>query len=158
MKVRSFLAAVPLVAALIPGLADAGTAYTTAGLSNMRTGPGTNHPVIARVAGGSRVEVTGCLENFDWCDSVVQGMHGWISSSRLEFMHAGQLVPLRSFYTFFNIPIIVDGGRGWTAEEPVSEPDCSDPYIICEGEEQTVEEGPVECEACPWPTGRRPPR
>ena len=155
MQVRFILMAVTLLAALIPGLANAATAYTAGGLSNMRAGPGMHYPVLARVVGGSRVDVRGCLENFAWCDSIVQGMRGWISSSRLEFLHGGQLVPLPGFYTFFNVPII-DGRRDWTPEEPVTEPDCSDPYVICEGEEQPVEEGPVECEACPWPSGRRP--
>lgn len=156
MQIRSLLAA-GLLAMALPSFANAATAYAVGGITNMREGPGTQYHVIARVRGDSRVDVVGCLKDFSWCDAIVEDIRGWISTTRLEFVHAERRVPLWSFYTFFNVPIIGDSsGHRRGGDDGASLPDCSDPDIICPDERPTVEEGPVECEACPWPSGRAP--
>jgi uncharacterized protein YraI len=158
MPARSFLgAAILLVALAASNLADAASTYTLGGITTMHSGPGSQYPVIARIRGGRHINVLGCLPDYSWCKAMMNDMRGWISATRLEFPHAGQLVPLATFYTFFNAPTIPDdqrprhGGSGQTIT------DCSDPGVLCPEDQQTVGKGPVECEACPWPTGRRPP-
>jgi len=137
---------------------EAEPAYVAPGTTNVRAGPGTSFPVLARVPGGTFVDVTGCISGLSWCDVIFDeaegGLRGWISSRRLEFSHAGQLVPMWSFGTFFNVPIIGGSARyghqpGNYRAAPLDE-DCADPNVLC------PHEGPVECEECPWPTGRAP--
>jgi uncharacterized protein YraI len=149
-------AAVLCSALLAPSQAE--PAHIVAGNTNVRGGPGMSFPVTTRVPGGTSVEVTGCVTDFSWCDVIIEdvegSLRGWISSTRLEFSHAGQLVPLWSFHTFFNVPII-DGSSRYEdrTQSPRGgriDPNCSDPNVLC------PDEGPVECEACPWPTGRAP--
>lgn len=109
MKIRSLLA----VAAMLAGMAVSAPAaaqnyaYATGGgYTNMRAGPGTRYPVIARVAPGSRVYVLGCLQSYEWCEGVVQGIQGWITARRLEFLYAGRRVFVPHYYSYFDAPII----------------------------------------------------
>jgi uncharacterized protein YraI len=82
-------------------------AYTVPyGTSNMRAGPGFEYPVIAVVRGGSAVYVYGCLSDYSWCDSSVQGYRGWISTTRMQFQYAGNLVPFTNYYSYFGAPVI----------------------------------------------------
>jgi uncharacterized protein YraI len=123
-----FLLGVALIAVIhtFPGNANAASAYTVRdGTTNMHSRPGRYYSVIARVRNGHHVNVVGCLSDFSWCTAFVNGRRGWVSGRRLEFMHAGQRVPLSTFYTFFNVPII--GHR----QKPTSVPHRD------------------ECEACP---------
>jgi uncharacterized protein YraI len=108
MKMRSLLAALAFLgAAAAPGLAAAyTTAYSAPGTSNMRAGPGTDYPVIARVLGGSQVNVVGCLASRSWCDVIVQNYRGWMSTSRLEFLYGGARVYYPQYYAYFDVPVI----------------------------------------------------
>ena len=157
MQAGSFLGVTILVTALaLSNVADAASTYTVEGITTMHSGSGSQYPVIARIRGGRHINVLGCLPDYSWCKAMMKDRRGWISATRLEFPHAGQLVPLATFYTFFNAPIIGDRrprhrGSGQTVT------DCSHPGVVCPEDQQTSGKGPVECEACPWPTGRRPP-
>ena len=153
MNAGSLRAAAALLAVFaLPAGSLAATAYSVGGTVNMRTGPGTHYPVIAQIPSGSRIDVVACLQDYSWCDTVVADLRGWVSTRRLEFPHGGRNVPLRSFYTFFNAPIFSGGAPNRQGPDPAV-PDCADPNTICPGEEPV--QGPVECESCPWPTGRR---
>ena len=104
MRFRLWLAAAALIGAFaLPTIAAAQSiAYTVpGGRTYMRAGPGVDFPIVAQVLGGSVVEVYGCLSDFSWCDSSVQGIRGWIASSRLEFDYAGGLVPFPNYYQLF---------------------------------------------------------
>src|SRR4051812_21282582 len=74
--------------ALVFSSSVAATATTTSGMTNVRAGPGRTYAVIKRVGGGSRVHVTGCLQDFSWCKGTVEGVDGWISATRLDGLHA----------------------------------------------------------------------
>lgn len=140
MLLRALLiAAAHLGPAMLPGIAEATPAYTIDAGARLRAGPGVHHAVTARIPGGEEVNVLGCLRDHSWCNAEVGSKQGWISSSRLEFAHAGTRVPLRAFSTFFNAPTIDYGMRG-RDDRRRPEP---------------LDQGPVECEACPWPSGRR---
>ena len=93
MRTRSLFAVAAFLAAMVlPGVAAAQSiAYAAPdGYSNLRAGPSTRYPVIARVYPGSRVDVLGCLETRAWCDVVVEDIRGWIYASRLEFVYGGR--------------------------------------------------------------------
>lgn len=108
MFTKSIMAAAALLGALLlPAAASAQSlAFSAPGATNMRAGPGPDFPVIAQVVGGSRVNVIGCIEGYEWCDSVVQGYRGWISATRLEFPYAGRRVAVPRHYASFGAPII----------------------------------------------------
>ena len=107
MAVRLLLAAA-LIASLQMESSQAGAAPAYAlrdGSTNVHAGPGSFYPVIARLRSGRFLSVTGCHGDFSWCATTINGRQGWVRGRRLEFMHAGQRVPLATFYTFFNVPI-----------------------------------------------------
>jgi uncharacterized protein YraI len=109
MRPRFLLAAVALFGALAgSGVAAAQSiAYAIPyGTTNMRAGPGVDYPVVAIIRGGSAVTVYGCLSDFSWCDSIVQDIRGWVSTTRLQFEYGGNLVPIPRYYSYFDAPII----------------------------------------------------
>jgi uncharacterized protein YraI len=108
MSMRRLLAAAVLLGAMaLPGLASAQVlAFAVYGTTNMRAGPGTQYPVIARIAGGSAVHVYGCIPERVWCDAQVQGIRGWVASSRLEFAYRGRRVPVVQYYGYFGAPYV----------------------------------------------------
>ena len=61
MRIRSLLAAAALLAVALPDFANAATAYTIGGMTNLRAGPGTHYPIRARIRGDTEVDVLGCL-------------------------------------------------------------------------------------------------
>jgi uncharacterized protein YraI len=108
MKLRSLLAAAAFVVALaLPGIAAAQTiAYAVGGTTNMRAGPSTEYPVVAKIRGGSQVYVHGCISDYSWCDCEVQGIRGWVYAGRLEFLYAGRRVYVPEYYAYFGAPIV----------------------------------------------------
>jgi len=109
MKRVLISAALALLGAVaLPTLAAAqSVAYAVPGSpTNMRAGPGVDYPVVAYIRGGSAVDVYGCLSDFSWCDSSVDNVRGWVSTTRLEFEYAGDLVPIPRYYSYFDAPII----------------------------------------------------
>jgi uncharacterized protein YraI len=108
MSVRRLLAAAVLLGAMaLPEVAAAQSlAFAAYGTTNMRAGPGTQYPVIAKIAGGSAVHIYGCIPDRVWCDAQVQGVRGWVNSSRLEFAYGGRRVPLVQYYGYFGAPSV----------------------------------------------------
>ena len=109
MRPASLMALVALLAALAvaPQAAFAqSVAYSVPGTTNVRAGPGTQYPVVARVHGGTELIVYGCLSDRAWCDVQVYDTRGWISSRRLEFVYADSRVPVPDYYGYFDAPII----------------------------------------------------
>lgn len=87
MLTRFSLGLIALAATALPTVAQAAgpaIAYTTANL-NMRTGPGTNYPVITTVPRGGGVTVFGCTANFAWCDAAFANAKGWVSGKYLSY-------------------------------------------------------------------------
>ncbi|MCX2725120.1 SH3 domain-containing protein [Roseibium salinum] len=74
---RAPLAILGLLALALPAAAQPrpAIAYTTANL-NMRTGPGTNYPVVATVPRGGGVTIFGCTPDFTWCDAAFTNARG----------------------------------------------------------------------------------
>jgi uncharacterized protein YraI len=109
MRLASLMALAALVTALAaaPHPASAQSiAYAVPGRTNVRAGPGTEYPVVARVHGGTELIVFGCLSDRAWCDIQVYDTRGWISSRRLEFVYAGSRVLVPDYYGYFDAPII----------------------------------------------------
>lgn len=62
--------------------AQAANAIVTTNL-NLRTGPGTQYPVLGSIPNGSRVDVSGCTSGYGWCQVDYNGRFGWASSRYL---------------------------------------------------------------------------
>lgn len=111
---KSIIAAAGLVVALaIPSSATAQNAWAAPGLTNMRAGPGLEYPVVAQILGGSGVDVIGCLADYSWCDSTVQGVRGWVSTTRLQFLYAGQRVYVPEYPGYFRAPVVTFSFGYW---------------------------------------------
>ena len=72
-----FLRSLALAGAAIVAAVPAYAAYTT-GIVNIRTGPGTNYPVITAAAAGAHVSLGNCVGS--WCRVNYGGVQGWMSS------------------------------------------------------------------------------
>ena len=59
------------------------TVKATSGL-NIRSGPGTGHPVIGWVPQHQLFQVFGCTNPVTWCQTVFNNRHGWVSANHLS--------------------------------------------------------------------------
>ncbi len=57
--------------------------------ANIRSGPGTNYPIVAEVDGGQQYEITGKNMAGDWWQISVAGKPGWVSASLVDATNAG---------------------------------------------------------------------
>ena len=84
-------AGVAVLAMAGPALAIPG--YSTAHL-NLRTGPGTQYPVIGVMEYNTPANLTGCLADWSWCSVSVAGINGWASAEYLVIDQAGQVAQI----------------------------------------------------------------
>lgn len=87
MMIRFQLALLVAVLMYVPAQAQSGgpaIAYTASNL-NMRTGPGTNYPVITTLPRGANVTVFGCTPDYSWCDAAFVDVKGWVSGRYLSY-------------------------------------------------------------------------
>lgn len=86
------------LAAGIVTLAAAGPAFAVPGYStahlNLRTGPGTQYPVIGTMEYNVRSDITGCLADWSWCSVSVAGLSGWASAEYLVIDQGGQVMQI----------------------------------------------------------------
>ncbi len=84
MTLRWLIPFMALIAGTVaPAAAQQYLAVTTTTV-NMRTGPGTEYPVIVAVPANRQVQVTGCTPARDWCGVIYQARGGWISARYLS--------------------------------------------------------------------------
>lgn len=50
---------------------------------NLRAGPDTLYPVVARIT-GKKLDVKGCLADRSWCEASWNGQYGWISGQLVK--------------------------------------------------------------------------
>ena len=74
-KCFALAAGIVTLAAAGPALAVPG--YSTAHL-NLRTGPGTQYPVVGTMEYNVRSDITGCLADWSWCSITVAGLSGFL--------------------------------------------------------------------------------
>jgi hypothetical protein len=67
-------------AALSAGSAKAAPAVATTTV-NLRQGPGTTYPVVAKIPGGSMIDVAGC--SGEWCQASFAGRSGYVIATAL---------------------------------------------------------------------------
>lgn len=95
MNLRKLAAAAILAAtgvfAAVSG-AQAYEAFATTAL-NVRTGPGTNYPVVAALSANQVVQVSGCNSSNTWCQVTATNIRGWASARYLRPLNDGRPSP-----------------------------------------------------------------
>ena len=99
-------AAALLAMALVPSVAGAANARTTATI-NLRAGPSTMYPSVGVVPRGSFVSVYGCVANYAWCDVSYYSARGWASSRYLTAFYRGVYEPLPGIGLGIGVPFII---------------------------------------------------
>ncbi|MCB1462995.1 MAG: SH3 domain-containing protein [Nitratireductor sp.] len=80
---RKFLLALTMLFGAFIHSATSANAAVATGTVNMRTGPGTNHAVVAVIPRGAPVAIVQCTARRSWCQ-VHWGPHsGWVSARYL---------------------------------------------------------------------------
>lgn len=88
------------------GAAMAFPAYSAAHL-NIRSGPGSQYPVLAQTRYNQLVTVNGCLKDISWCDVEYQGVRGWAAGQYLDYDAAdGSIVLLSQAGGKVDIPLV----------------------------------------------------
>lgn len=105
------VAAVCLALIMMSGMVQAAPAVTMRS-TNLRTGPATSYPVIARIPAGETVEIFACLRNRNWCDIEWDGWRGWAYSRHLAYT-GGEYssVPVYEIIPFIGVPYILGTPR-----------------------------------------------
>jgi uncharacterized protein YraI len=103
---RARLFGLPVVISLMAGLAaSAQTAYTVKTV-NVRAGPSRDYPLVAQVPPGMAVAVSGCVNDWTWCDVGFGDDHGWVYAGNLDFPYQGRRVIILNSGAFIGLPIV----------------------------------------------------
>lgn len=101
----------------VPGSAVAATAVATTDV-NVRTGPGSQFPVIGAIEQNATVELIGCLPARNWCRVVSRGRTGWSYGRYFAAGVSGRTVLITEEQQPLEIPTLTyvapgDSGPGW---------------------------------------------
>jgi uncharacterized protein YraI len=114
---------VPLLVFCATALAD--NAMTTES-TDLYAGPDDAYPVVAQLGSNTPIQVMGCLDDWSWCDVVVEDTRGWMYAPDITYAYEGGYVPLYSYAPSLGIAVVpfsVDAywgryyhGRPWYRE------------------------------------------
>lgn len=95
-----------VAAVLLPLTAKAQDSRTTAWV-NMRAGPASDFPLVARVGPNTPLEVQGCTPAYDWCDVIAPGIaRGWVYAAYIAYSYENSEVPVFGYGGDIGLPII----------------------------------------------------
>ncbi|MGV8939083.1 MAG: SH3 domain-containing protein [Allorhizobium sp.] len=98
--------AAALALLVLPAVAEAATAYSTANV-NMRSGPSTRYPAVVVIPAAARVEILGCMRDANWCDVTFAQYRGWVSGSYLQTTYSKRRVYVDpQYYRPLGIPSV----------------------------------------------------
>lgn len=81
------------------------TAYTKKSV-NLRAGPSRDYPLVARLPYDVPVQVTGCVDDWTWCDVIAWGDRGWVYAGNLEFPYRDRRVVVLDSGPLIGFPIV----------------------------------------------------
>lgn len=97
--------AVALSAFLLTSAAAAQEAFTVQAV-NLRAGPDSGYPLVARVRGRSSVYVNGCLRDYRWCDVTAGVNRGWVYAKHLQYTYQGRPMTIYGNGPALALPVI----------------------------------------------------
>ncbi len=106
---RSMFLAASLAGVVVAGPALAISGYSTAHL-NLRSGPGTQYPIIGVMEYNVRSEITGCLADYSWCSITIAGLNGWADAQYLVVDKAGSILEVDEQGAATGIPVVAAEG------------------------------------------------
>lgn len=95
--------AILLLALPLGAAAQMGYVTTTV---NMRAGPDSSYPMVARLPSGSAVNVAGCIASYAWCDVYAGNLRGFVYSSYIVYPYQSNQVPIYSYGPALGLPLI----------------------------------------------------
>jgi len=101
----NFLLVTAVAAAGMPAVA-AETAATIKSSVNVRSGPDRSLPQVTWLMGGTRVNVVGCLANWQWCDVIAGRDRGWVYSRYLSMPFQGSAITIADGGPKLGLPAI----------------------------------------------------
>lgn len=127
MTLRSLLPVLMLTAAalVIPSVASAADGFTRS-TTSLRAGPGADYPRVARVGGGTSLEIFGCLARGSWCDVGVDGERGWLPGRRIDFVESGRRTHLSGHFSSLGLSILSFGRNDYWGEHYAGRPWVND--------------------------------
>jgi uncharacterized protein YraI len=102
---RLFLAAVAVALLSLPAAALADAGYTTSDV-HLRAGPGTGYPVVTTIPDNRRVNIHGCLGDYNWCDVSWADTRGWVAADYLNYLYNGSYVYLPDYVDVIDVPVV----------------------------------------------------
>jgi uncharacterized protein YraI len=106
LALRKTAASLGLLVALGAGPALAATdGYMISNL-NLRSGPGTDYPVVVTMPAGDLVTIYGCISDWSWCDIDWRRYRGWAAGDYLQVMYRQQRQPIISYGADLDVPFL----------------------------------------------------
>lgn len=94
---------VPLLVLCASALAE--NAITTES-ADLYAGPDDAYPVVAELDSNTPVQVMGCLDDWSWCDVVVEDTRGWMYAPDITYAYEGGYVPLYTYAPSLGIAVV----------------------------------------------------
>ena len=165
---RLSLALVGLAVLLINSAHAASNAYTQ-GDVHLRAGPSTEYPLVTTIPPASLLQVSGCLDDFTWCDVDWEGNRGWVYGNYLYYDYQNRRVPVLQIGTALGIGVVAFSigdywgryyrGRPWFGRESYWMHRPSPPRRPPPGAHRPVRPPPRPIPRPPRPIARpQPPR
>ena len=94
---------VPLLVLCASALAE--NAMTTAS-ADLYAGPDDAYPVVAQLDSNTPIQVVGCLDDWSWCDVVVEDTRGWMYAPDITYAYEGGYVPLYTYAPSLGLAVV----------------------------------------------------
>jgi uncharacterized protein YraI len=105
MRRFGLLASIAVLLCAAPLAANAQRAWAING-ADIFAGPGSDYPVVARLAPGVQLRINGCLGDYQWCDVSFGPNRGWAYAGDLGYAYQSSRVPVIEYGPRLALPVI----------------------------------------------------